>query len=87
MPSTALNPARTRDVVRQSGRRAHRRLVAIGAAVAIAVAVALIAGSTASAGPADGLTNGLTAVGAGSYTTNPVAPLPGGCGTVSTNPR
>ena len=95
MPSTALNPARTRDVVRQSGRRAHRRahrrLVAIGAAVAIAVAVALTAGSTASAGPADELTNGLTdaasTVGAGSYTTNPVGPLPGGCGTVSTNPR
>ena len=60
--------------------------------------VALIAGSTASAGPADGLTDGLTkgptdaattasTVGAGSYTTNPVGPLPGGCGTVSTNPR
>ncbi len=28
-----------------------------------------------------------TAVGAGSYTTDPIGPLPSGCGTVSTNPR
>ena len=44
----------------------------------------VVAGITvAAAGPAAAATK----VGNGSYTTDPVGPLPSGCGTISTNPR
>ena len=60
-----------------SAARRHR------GAVAVAIAVMVTAAITATAGPAAAA----TAVGAGSYTSDPVGPLPSGCGTVSTSPR
>ena len=64
----------------------RRRPARTGGAVALAVVtmMVVVAGITvAAAGPAAAATK----VGNGSYTTDPVGPLPSGCGTISTNPR
>ena len=64
----------------------RRRPARTGGAVALAIVtmMVVIAGITvAAAGPAAAATK----VGNGSYTTDPIGPLPSGCGTVSTNPR
>ncbi|MFF5215032.1 glycosyl hydrolase [Micromonospora sp. NPDC000442] len=59
-------------------RRPHHRILAATAAATLVLGgLAVIAGSAAQAAP----------VGAGSYTTTPVGPLPGGCGNLTTNPR
>ncbi|BCJ59714.1 hypothetical protein Jiend_31360 [Micromonospora endophytica] len=58
-------------------RTRHRLLAATTTAALILGGVAVTATSAAQAAP----------VGAGSYTTTPVGPLPGGCGDIATNPR
>jgi len=63
---------------RRRGIIAAAAVIVLCASTAITVVVVVVA-----AGPAAAATS----VGAGSYTTDPVGPLPTGCSTISTNPR
>ncbi|MEP6562717.1 MAG: hypothetical protein ABJD68_16780, partial [Nakamurella sp.] len=96
MPAAELNAAQ-RPIVRErtvgrgpklrkpAGSAARRAISALTTAVLAAVAaLTIVAVSPATASSAGGA---LIEVGAGSYTTDPVGPLPTGCGDLSTNPR
>ncbi|MET0866414.1 MAG: glycosyl hydrolase [Nakamurella sp.] len=80
MPAAELNAAH-----RQPGYRYRRRLVAAVTAMTltIATAVSIVVATPATATSAAARVQ----VGAGSYTTDPVGPLPTGCGDLSTDPR
>ena len=64
----------------------RRRIPGRRGSVIIAVVAALIAAATVTVLVAPAA-QAATPVGAGSYTTSPVGPLPSGCGSISTNPR
>ncbi|TKV62173.1 hypothetical protein FDO65_05530 [Nakamurella flava] len=65
---------------RTTGRRTGRRVLALVAAAATSVAGLVVIAQPAAAA-------GVVSVGAGSYTTDQVGPLPSGCGSISTDPR